>query len=123
MQLATMSLPFSSDNQGLVDKIQEMMEWETFYPSSAFVSEWDVLSVILAYIPQFPLLPIVDHVKDHQDKDAPVATLTLPAQLNCEADALTTSTLVAIVAPIPQRPVFPSAVSKRLFVFRPPNRQ
>jgi hypothetical protein len=53
----------------------------------------------------------VQHVKGHQDKVAPVGTLSLPAQLNCEADALATNALLAIAAPLPpQSPVFPSAV-------------
>jgi hypothetical protein len=54
--------------------------------------------------------PLVKHVKGHQDKEAPVATLPLPAQLNCEADALAIAALLAIPGPIPQSLVFPSAV-------------
>jgi hypothetical protein len=99
-----------SDNQGLVNKISEMMEWETHYPSNALSSEWDILSVILSYLPKLPVPPTVKYVKGLQAKDAPVATLSLPAQLNCEADALATTALEAIVPPIPQTPVFPSTV-------------
>jgi hypothetical protein len=91
-----------SDNQGLVDKISKMMEWEAHYLSNVLLSEWDILSVILAYLPKL--------VKGHQDKDAPDATLSLPAQLNREADALVTTTLEAISSPIPLTPAFPSAV-------------
>jgi hypothetical protein len=90
-----------SDNQGLVDTIAQMMSWETMYPSNALASEWDILSVILEYIHQLPFPPSVQHVKGHQDKEAPVATLPLPAQLNCEADALATAALIVIAAPIP----------------------
>jgi hypothetical protein len=103
------ALAIFSDNQGLVDKIKEMMEWETFYPSAALLSEWGVLSVILEYIPQLPTTPVVQHIKGHQDKEAPVASLSLQAQLNCEAGALATIALIAITAPIPKSPVFPSA--------------
>jgi hypothetical protein len=84
------ALAIFSDNQGLVDKITEMMEWETFYPSTALLSEWDILSVIMEFIPQLPLPPAVQHVKGHQDQGPPVASLSLQAQLNCEADALAT---------------------------------
>jgi hypothetical protein len=104
------ALEVFSDNQGLVDTIAKMMAWETMHPSNALESEWDILSVILDYIPQLPVPPSVQRVKGHQDKEAPVATLPLPAQLNCEADALATAALIAIAAPIPQSLVFPSAV-------------
>jgi hypothetical protein len=86
------------------------MEWETFYPSSALLSEWDILSVIMEFIPQLPLPPAVQHVKGRQEKDSRAASLPLQAQLNCEADALATATLVAVLTPIPMSPVFPSAV-------------
>jgi hypothetical protein len=104
------SLDIFSDNQGLVDKIKEMMEWEKFYSSSALLSEWDILSVIMEFIPQLPLPPAVQHVKGHQDKDSPVASLSLQAQLNCEADDLATEAPGAILTPIPMSPVFPSVV-------------
>jgi hypothetical protein len=104
------SLALLSDNQCLVDKIPETMQWETYYPSTALLSEWDILSVILDHLPQLPIVPVVTHVKGHQDREAPVATLSIPAQLNCEADSLATAALVAIESPIPQSPVFPSAV-------------
>jgi hypothetical protein len=67
------SLDIFSDNQGLVDKIKEMMEWEKFYPSSGLLSEWDILSVIMEFTPQLPLRPAVQHVKGHQDRDSPAA--------------------------------------------------
>jgi hypothetical protein len=99
-----------SDNQGLVDTIKKMKEWATLYLSNALASEWDILSVILDLIPQLPVQPAVQHVKGHQDKEAPVPTLPLPAQLNCEADSLATEALIAIPSPISQCLVFPSAV-------------
>jgi hypothetical protein len=48
-----------SDNLGLVDKISEMTAWETHYPSNALLSEWDILSVILSYLPKLPLPAMV----------------------------------------------------------------
>jgi hypothetical protein len=85
------------------------MEWNTWYPSNALESEWDILSVILEYIPQLPVRPSVQHVKGHQDGDSPLVTLSLAAQLNCEADALATIALLVIAYPIPLSPVLPSA--------------
>jgi hypothetical protein len=86
------------------------MEWKPYYPSSALLSEWDVLSVIMEFIPHLPLPPAVQHVKGHQDQEPPVTSLSLQAQLNYEADALATEALAAIPSPIPMIPVFPSAV-------------
>jgi hypothetical protein len=98
-----------SDNEGLITKITEMIQWATHYPSNALLSEWDILMVILEYIPRLPMTPNIQHVRGHQDKDAPVATLLLAAQLNYEADALATAALTAIPSPIPLAAVFPSS--------------
>jgi hypothetical protein len=62
------------------------------------------------YIPQLHITPVVKHGTVHQDREVPIATLSLPAQLNCEASSLATAALVAIASPIPQSPVFPPAV-------------
>jgi hypothetical protein len=99
------------NNENLVKQIVKMQHWTTFYPSTALLPEWDLLSTILTYLKLLPSDPLVQHVKGHQDDgDALVYTLLLPAQLNCEADALATESLAAILAPIPLVPVFPSAV-------------
>jgi hypothetical protein len=104
------ALELYSDNQGLVDTITKMMAWKTLYPSNALAPEWDiVLSVIPEYITKLPFPPSVKHAKGHEDQEAPVVTLPLPAHLNCEANALATTALRAIQAPIPQSLVFPSA--------------
>jgi hypothetical protein len=70
-----------SDNQGLVNRIVKMKSW---------TSEWDLLSIILDYLPRLPSDPLIQHVEGHYDDDAPVLTLPLPTQLNCEADAMAT---------------------------------
>jgi hypothetical protein len=99
-----------SDNQALVKRIVKMKSWKTIYPSATLMPEWDLLSIILAFLPRLPSDPIIQHVKGHQDDDAPVLTLPLPAQLNCEADTMATESLEAIPAHIPIIPVYPSAV-------------
>jgi hypothetical protein len=99
-----------SDNEVLVKHIVKMQHWKTFYPSTVLLPEWDLLSIILTYLKLLPSDPLVKHVKGHQDDEVPVCILPLPAQLNCEADALATESLDAILAPIPLVPVFPSAV-------------
>jgi hypothetical protein len=104
------ALDLFSDNEGLIKKVNAMIQWEHHYPSNALLSEWDILSVILEYIPRLPMPPTIKHVLGHEDKDAPISTLPLAAQLNCEADALATSALKAIPSPIPQAAVFPTVM-------------
>jgi hypothetical protein len=116
--LDTVSLPqpcrftihLYSDNEGLTKRISAMQQWTNHYPSTALLSEWDILSVILALINKLPSVPLVQHVDGHQDDDQPVHLLSLPAHLNCEADSLATQALEEMPSPIPLVPVFPSAV-------------
>jgi hypothetical protein len=116
--LDTLSLPrpcqfvihVYSNNEGLTKRISAMQTWSTHYPSTALLSEWDIMSVILAFIKKLPSVPVVKHVDGHQDDNNLVHLLLLPAQLNCEADALATAALELIPSPIPIVPVFPSAV-------------
>jgi hypothetical protein len=79
-----------SDNLGLMKHIAQMQHCKTLYLSTALLPEWDLLSVILEYMKRLLSEPLVQPVKGHQDDDARVCTLSLPAQLNCEADALAT---------------------------------
>jgi hypothetical protein len=79
-----------SDNQGLVNRIVKMKSWKSLYPSATLMPEWDLLSIIMEYLPCLPSDPLIKHEKGHQDDDAPVHTLPLPAQLNCEANAMAT---------------------------------
>jgi hypothetical protein len=65
---------------------------------------------LAVYSPSSSAPPVIKHVKGHQDKTAPIATVPLAAQLNCEADALATTALAAIPSLIPLAAVFPSAV-------------
>jgi hypothetical protein len=87
-----------------------MQKWANQYPSTALLSEWDILSMILEFLNKLPSVPLVQHFDGHQDNDQPVHLLLFPAQLNCEADDIATSALKAIPSPIPIVPVFPSAV-------------
>ena len=50
--------------------------------------DWDVLQQIITSRRLFPLLPVLQFVKRHQDADCPYATLPLSAQLNVDADHL-----------------------------------
>ena len=50
--------------------------------------DWDILQQIITRRCLFPLLPVLRFVKGHQDADCPYVTLSLPAQLNIDADHL-----------------------------------
>ena len=50
--------------------------------------DWDVLQQITTSRRLFPLLPVLCFVKGHQDANCPYVTLSLPAQLNVDADHL-----------------------------------
>ena len=69
--------------------------------------EWDALQQIIFSLRLFPLLPEISFVKGHQDDDRPYTTLSLPAQLNVDADHLARSnvphpnvnpTIIAMIA-------------------------
>jgi hypothetical protein len=44
-----------SENEGIVKRISAMHTWATFYPSTALLSEWDILSVILEFLKKSPV--------------------------------------------------------------------
>ena len=51
-----------------------------------FQPDWDVVQAIVQTHQSFAITSTYQHVKGHQDKDIPVAELSLLAQLNVEAD-------------------------------------
>ena len=54
-------------------------------------AEWDCLAQILQAVKLLgEATPTNDHIKQHQDEQTDYERLSLPAQLNCDADALAT---------------------------------
>ena len=51
-------------------------------------SDWDVLQQIIFSLRLFPSLPEIRFIQGHQDDNCPYTTLSLPAQLNVDADHL-----------------------------------
>jgi hypothetical protein len=85
------AIPFTTsyhhyiDNKGVIQRIQTE-EKRTFHiPNKTLAPDWDVLAMTLAPAPELPP-NIVSWVKGHQDDDKPRETLSIAAQLNCEAD-------------------------------------
>ena len=50
--------------------------------------DWDILQQIIFRLRLFPLFHEIRFVQAHQDDDCPYTTLSLPAQLNVDADHL-----------------------------------
>jgi len=73
-----------------VKKIREIIKYKSIYPNSTMESDWDILAEIRSSMLELSAkqYPTIRHIKGHQDAHRPFKDLSLPAQLNCKADAL-----------------------------------
>ena len=79
------------DNKALVNRVNNSpSRLQDAHPNSTLDAEWDTLMQIWETLQNFEAhnRPATSHIKGHQDKDKPYAELSLPAQLNVDADAL-----------------------------------
>jgi hypothetical protein len=81
------------DNLGLVTKVNELLSFRLAPRQAALHSEFDLLATIHDLLRDFSLTPAISHVKGHQDDHKPYEDLSLPAQLNGDADVLATNEL------------------------------
>ena len=77
-----------TDSAGLIAKIGEIERWPYFFPNATMDPDWDVLQQIITSHCLSPSLPELCFVKGHQDADCPYVNLSIPAQLNVDADHL-----------------------------------
>lgn len=77
-----------TDSESLLLKLQSMLSWPYYYPSATLQPDWDILQMIITSLRKFPVMPTLTHVKGHQDTTSQLASLSLPARLNIEADNL-----------------------------------
>ena len=100
------SLPDSvtvyTDSKSLVQTINKRLEWSYDFTYSTMNPDWDIQQSISSTVRQFPQVPSFRHVKGHQDNNVAPSTLSLPAQLNVEADNLASSY------------VYPPSISSRI---------
>jgi hypothetical protein len=68
-----------------------------------------VLATIHELIGDLSVTPVIDHVKGHQDDKLSYDELSLPAQLNVDADALATDELLNYPTPCEHVPLLPAA--------------
>ena len=77
-----------SDSKSALEKILDMITWPYYYPNATMSPDWDVLQAIVSLLREFPKTPQLIHVKGHQDNNQTYAQLSMPAQLNVDADKL-----------------------------------
>ena len=82
------TLRFYTDSQSLVDTSYLRLEWTVEYPYSTMSADWDIQQSITSTIREFETPPLLLHVKGHQDRFQSIDSLSLPARLNIQADAL-----------------------------------
>ena len=93
-----------SDSKSAIDVLAD---WNCWKPRSTLSPEWDVFIQLATVRSTLGQYPPVQHIKSHQDDHATYHSLPLPAQLNVDADRLT-STVSPISGSIPP-PIFPSS--------------
>jgi hypothetical protein len=78
------------DNKSMVDRVNEIIQYDVVFPNTTMDSEWDVLAEIKAAMLALTKesRPEISHIKSHQDRTIPFEELPLKAQLNCQADWL-----------------------------------
>ena len=79
------------DNKSMLDRIgKPPADLSRVPPNSTLESDWDVLTQIWTTLQEFEdsEAPTFTHVKGHQDKKKRYSNLSLPAQLNVDADRL-----------------------------------
>ena len=77
------------DNEGLVTTLTKFATYSHIYPNLTVIPEWDTIAQILYTFKQLtPSRPDLFHILGHQDGRTSYEELSLPAQLNCDADAL-----------------------------------
>ncbi|KAL7565834.1 hypothetical protein ACA910_007394 [Epithemia clementina (nom. ined.)] len=80
-----------TDSKSAIDRLTEMQQWPYFYPNTTMAPDWDVLQAIVTSLHLVGPSLKLNHVRGHQDRATPVHLLSLPAQLNVEADGLASS--------------------------------
>jgi hypothetical protein len=99
------------DNEGFVKKINKFREFRISAESCCLHSEWDILISVHRLCHRFPSPPSITHLLGHQDRQNDFDDLSLPSQLNVEADALATLELEEYSSPKPIVPFNPASLA------------
>jgi hypothetical protein len=116
------------DNISIVDKVNSYqspypltdllnVEWTPLNPPTGYASnkspsstlnpDWDVLQEIRHTLSDLTFRPTIQHIKGHQDRKIPYEHLSLPAQLNVDADTAAGKFQDAHGCARPHVPLFP----------------
>jgi hypothetical protein len=79
-------LVYTSDNLGLITCINQRLQYDNCFSNAYLVPDWDFTEAIYANIQHLTITPIFQHVMGHQDDTKAYSQLSLPAQLNVDAD-------------------------------------
>ena len=88
-QLTLESCSIHCDNKSMVNRVNDRPKnLDRIYPNDKLSAEWDLLMEIWRSLEILDTeqTPSFTHIKGHQDDKTPYARLTLPAQLNVDAD-------------------------------------
>jgi hypothetical protein len=77
---------FLTDNKGLLMRIVLRCQYSVSYATATLAPDWDLLEYMYDAIQDLSIPPKFEHVKGHQDDTVAYAKLSLPAQLNVDAD-------------------------------------
>ena len=95
------------DNIGYVNKTASMQEHSLAPLACCLDSDWDLLISVNQLLSLFPMAPKVTHIRGHQDRTCDYDSLSLPAQLNVDADALARDEMANFGRRLPEVPLDP----------------
>jgi hypothetical protein len=105
---AQWAVRFTTDNKGLLIRIDQRRQYEKSYANATLAPDWDIVEEIVSTLKLIPVTPSFTHVKGHQDDHVAYADLPLDAQLNVEADALAGEFQTKFPSEHLQAPLLPS---------------
>ena len=79
------------DNKSVIHRLKEATQSFHQKPNDQLRPEHDVIQEMVAILANLPWQVEFEWVRGHQDSGTPFHRLPLPAQLNCEADAIATA--------------------------------
>ena len=85
--LSNVPITFLSDNNGLVTRVQQRLQYSKCYPNATLIPDWDLVEQIYHTLSAFPQQKFsVQWVRGHQDETA--SDLSVEAHYNIRADEL-----------------------------------
>ena len=94
-QIETMAPPQGfCDNESIVENVKEASSHTEHFANTTLKADWDVINEIVVSRRELLHPPSLTWIKSHQDDHKPYEQLSLPAQLNVDADNLAESYMI-----------------------------